>query len=822
MSTNNNKKNNNSKKVVTSTTSTSTSSSEGYQRGSNVEFRSLHKERQQQLKRKEREVEQQSEGLDIDQTDKRISKVKKLEKAAQIVSSRIKEKGTRSRFDVDDQDNILLDDKQLLRTKKSDRYQNPDTLKKKRELKKKEKMSAADHNKGDSDDKKKDDLTDEQDAEADKLIPFLPKTVKSFSTRLYSSDIYAGMVLLGAFEMVTDSFIVVSLPFGIRGYVKFNEISDEFTKWSNSVMKDNIKYKSNFQKTDSILERIKTMFIKGHLLKVAVMGISDMKKKGLLCTLRPEVINKESNIGNFTEGMNIYGSVQSVQDKGYIISFGSGFEHKGFLKFEDTKFYWPTTTSNVDASTATETTLSVGQPLECNILTISESPKIVSVSVSHFLVSRATTKDSTAITAQSIKAGMLVEGTISAVYDNGLQVRFLEFFAGDIHQFHVDRPLTDFQEGRTLKARIISVDHEKKRIHLSLLSHCLGLRPFPFNTLKIGDIFHKDIIVKKVDTHEILLSLPDEFSKVKGLLHNTQTENNKESLKGKFNVGSELHVPCRVKHVDYLDAMVTLTTKKKEIGKTIYSYYDLQPGQILDGTIKFVRDDSIEIKITDNIFGVVPMHNLGETMILKPRERFNAGQSLRFRILKVVPEKKRLVLTLKPSLVHSTLPILSSKAACKVGEIAQGFISRIEDERIHVTFFGDVHGIVDRSQMSRTPITMISEHFQIGQVVTTKTLQVNPKGLFLTLIIDNADYQQYLNSIQNNKNQPEVKDEENEEEEEEEEESEEESEEEEKVEVKKEEPIKNNSKKTTPPPTKQQQNNNNKNTAKINTKSNYN
>ncbi|GAM20344.1 hypothetical protein SAMD00019534_035190 [Acytostelium subglobosum LB1] len=630
-----------------------------------------------------------------------------------------------------DDDNLLPDDYRLLKQKKSKMFSSGSTA------------TSAD---GDNEDNEETEgkpgqkptlkLSKKQEMDAKKMLPFIKTKLNRFAQRLMLKDFYTGMVVLGSFESISNMDLTFSLPFGAKGFVKFNEISDEFTKIQEAIMKDDKNYRSNFAKFDAISERIKAMFMVGQMIKIGVIGLTDhATSPGLHCTLRPEIVNVGSSTATFAEGMTIYGSVKSVEDKGYVISFGKDVSATGFLERSNTRYYWPVQGVSFNEQ---ECRLSVGQPVEAVITSIDESTNVFKLNASHPLLTRSTVDNSNVITMDSIKAGMMVDTKVLRVYPNGLTVTFLDYFAGDIFMLHLEKPLADYKESMNLKARVLYVDQIEKRIGLSCQSHVLGLKPYPFGHVKVGDIIKaKDTVVERVDQLEMVISLQtSDQKKIKAYMH-TQQGDDITNLKSRYQVGNTLANDCRVKHIDHVDGMLTVTTKKGELSKGLFSYFDITPAMILSGTIKIIRKDSIEVIVGPSIYGVVPLHNIGETILSDPNKKFKVGQTVKCRVLACQPQQRRLQLTLKNSLIQSTLPPFTQYDMIKRGDISHGYITNIRDNNIvFVSFYEKCFGIIQKRNLSRSPVSLIENSFRIGQVVTARVLGMNKVSLDLTLVLD--------------------------------------------------------------------------------------
>lgn len=80
------------------------------------------------------------------------------------------------------------------------------------------------------------------------------------------------------------------------------------------------------------------------------------------------------------------------------------------------------------------------------------------------------------------------------------------------------------------------------------------------------------------------------------------------------------------------------------------------------------------------------------------------------------PEEKKLILTLKKTLVGSKLPVLASYAAAKPGLVTHGVVVCAREFGCIVKFYNDVKGLVPRNELGSEPIRFPEKVFYEGQV----------------------------------------------------------------------------------------------------------
>lgn len=90
-------------------------------------------------------------------------------------------------------------------------------------------------------------------------------------------------------------------------------------------------------------------------------------------------------------------------------------------------------------------------------------------------------------------------------------------------------------------------------------------------------------------------------------------------------------------------------------------------------------------------------------------------------MLECNPAGKKLILTLKKSLVQSKLPVLSSYEDAKPGLITHGFVVCAREFGCIVKFYNDVKGLVPKNELSSEPISCPDKVFHEGQVIHVPT-----------------------------------------------------------------------------------------------------
>lgn len=86
-------------------------------------------------------------------------------------------------------------------------------------------------------------------------------------------------------------------------------------------------------------------------------------------------------------------------------------------------------------------------------------------------------------------------------------------------------------------------------------------------------------------------------------------------------------------------------------------------------------------------------------------------------MLECNPAGRKLILTLKKSLIQSKLPVLSNYKDAKAGLITHGFVVCAREFGCIVKFYNDVKGLVPKNELSSDPISSPDKVFHEGQVI---------------------------------------------------------------------------------------------------------
>ncbi|KAL4451480.1 hypothetical protein ABPG75_007142 [Micractinium tetrahymenae] len=592
----------------------------------------------------------------------------------------------------------------------------------------------------------------------------LPKFVELLKFRTLAP----GCKLWGAVIEVTPRELVVSLPHGLRGHVAYAEASDWLAEQAKKADKaaaatteeaGGRKRKAGAGAGGAALPQLTDLFTIGQLVRCTVTGLRDgsnegggaaaadgrkKKKKGskgeeeerkrrkrvdvslrlskLCAGLGPEAVR---------EGLALPACVRSVEDHGYLLSFGI----KGVSGFLPKK-----------EAAAVGRPLAPGALLEVVVAPGGVKPAgggatSATVQCAHEAVSGAVAREWEGLNIGSLLPGQLVTARVRNVLSDGLLCSFLTYFSGTVDPFHLGTDLAadwrkQFSPNQRLRARILWVDPSTKRVGLTLQRHLLGAG-LPPNFPALGQVF-EGAVVRRVDEGlGLLLELPageDALPLTPGYTHISNLADDKVEEVGKrYRLGQRLR--ARVLGFRPMDGLAALSLKPSVVDQNILSLADLRPGMPVSGTVARVEDFGLLVSVTPTIRALVPTLHATDLGTAKGLKKFKEGQKVAGRVLTVDAASKKVALTLKPSVVGSKLPPIAALQDAAPGARSHGVVTGAADFGVFVQFFGGVAGLAHISECGLAG-QKPADAFQPGQVVKCRVLGADPsrKGLKLSLV----------------------------------------------------------------------------------------
>ncbi|XP_069397610.1 protein RRP5 homolog isoform X3 [Delphinus delphis] len=482
-----------------------------------------------------------------------------------------------------------------------------------------------------------------------------------------------GMRILGCVKEVNELELVISLPNGLQGCVQVTEICDAYTEKLN----EQVAQEEPLQDLVSLPE----LFSPGMLVRCVVSSLDITKrgKKNVKLSLNPRNVNKVLSAEALKPGMLLTGTVSSLEDHGYLVDIGvSGA--RAFLPLQKAQEYIQQ--KNKGAK------LKVGHYLNCLIEEVKGNGGIVSLSVGYSEVSAAIATEEQNWTLNSLLPGLVVKAQVQKVTPFGLTLKFLSFFTGLVDFMHLDP-----KKGRTY-----------------------------FSNQPLGAVLDDVPVQGFFGNAGATFRLTDGALAYARLSH---LSNSKKVFKPETFKPGNTH-KCRIIDYSQMDELALLSLRTSVIEAQFLSYHDIKPGALVKGKVMTIKPYGMLVKVGRQIRALVPPMHLADILMKNPEKKYHVGDEVKCRVLLCDPEARKLMMTLKKTLVESKLPAITCYADAKPGLQTHGFILRVKDYGCIVKFYNDVQGLVPRHELGAEYIPDPESVFYTGQVVKVAVLNCEP------------------------------------------------------------------------------------------------
>nr|XP_020644591.1 protein RRP5 homolog isoform X2 [Pogona vitticeps] len=528
---------------------------------------------------------------------------------------------------------------------------------------------------------------------------------------LTTESLTEGMLLLGCVKESHQLELVIGLPNGLTGFLQATRICDAYNKMLNTQVT-----------TDEYMEELNSLsdlFSPGMLVRCAVASLekTTAEHPSIQLTINPKEINKALNIKALRPGMVLSGCISSVEDHGYIIDIGIPAA-KAFLPRQKAQGYLQSTSKGAE--------LKIGQYLNCLIEEVKNGGRIVRMSINQSEVAAAIATEEQNWSLSNLLPGLVVKAWVQEVKSSGISLSFLSSFTGIVDFMHMGFPKgRNYSPGQMVKACILSNNPTSKEIRLSLRPVFLqpGTQLSQLSSDRIGMIVPNSTLKTFLKKTGAIFMLDDGSLAYAHLKHLSDSP---RSFKMELFKPESKH-KCRIIDYSPMDDVAMVSLKQRIINAPFLRYHDILPGQVLEGTILTLKPFGMQVKVTEHIKGLVPCLHLADVPLKQPEKKYSVGAAVKCRVLVSNPEERKLILTLKRTLVSSKLPVLASYEDAKPGLITHGFVVCAREFGCIVKFYNDIKGLVPKSELGVPPLTAPQEAFYEGQVVKVVILKCEPE-----------------------------------------------------------------------------------------------
>ncbi|RPD57053.1 U3 snoRNP-associated protein Rrp5 [Lentinus tigrinus ALCF2SS1-6] len=569
--------------------------------------------------------------------------------------------------------------------------------------------------------------------------------------------VVVGMKILGQVVAVEPLALIVSLPNQLYGHIPITQVSTQLTHVLESI-EDAEMDSSDEEDSEGSQSRVPDLseifhpgqYVRAMVTAVHASGARDVTGLGrardevqkasrrVEMSLIPEKVNEGVAKTDLRTGFTLSAAVKSVEDHGYILDLGIP-DVSGFLSFKDAQ----------KGPFKSDKKLHVGRLLDVAVSKMSGNGRTCTVSVDTKSVASALLTEVSSVT--SIVPGSLVQCLVTAVQPDGLILQVLGYFDGTIDQFHLvsGDPETHYKVGQKVNARVLYDINPSTppRFALSLADHVVKFttrsaksdetdtdlrEAYPVGTLL------EAVKVTRVESERGLIV--ELGAGVEGFVHISQVSDEHvptlSSSSGAWKLGT-VH-RARVTGYYPLDGILQLSLRPSVLAQKFLQVADVQVGEIIKGTVKKLTDSALFVSISGNVDGVIWPNHYADITLKHPQKRFKPGGSIKCRVLVVDPDRKRIVLTAKKTLVESNLPIISQFSDAQVGLVTHAVVFKVSEKSLQVEFYNNLKAFVPAREASETALTSLSSSFSVGKPMQVRIIAVDPETSRITASIRQA------------------------------------------------------------------------------------
>ena len=355
-----------------------------------------------------------------------------------------------------------------------------------------------------------------------------------------------------------------------------------------------------------------------------------------------------------------------------------------------------------------------------------------------------------AATLEAIEDGKVMDGIVKNITEYGVFVDLGGvdglLHITDISWGRVKHPSELFSVGDKITVKILSFDFERERVSLGMKQ----LTPDPWTTA-----VDKYPVGSKIEGRVVSLTDYGAFIEleegVEGLIHVSEMSWTRKIRHPSQMVAVGEQVEAVVLDLKPDNRRISLGIKQtvENPWEVISQKYPV--GTIIEGKIKNITEFGLFIGIDDDIDGLVHISDISWTKRIKhPSEVYKKGDTIQAVVLDIDKANERFSLGIKQTQAD---PWETVAERYEVGKEISGEITNLTDFGVFVELEEGIEGLVHVSEISKENIKSPKEHYQNGETITAKVMNINSDerriGLSIKRLEDDDD-DKYLEEFAKN------------------------------------------------------------------------
>ncbi|BDA47226.1 probable protein RRP5 homolog [Coccomyxa sp. Obi] len=413
--------------------------------------------------------------------------------------------------------------------------------------------------------------------------------------------------------------------------------------------------------SDTHIEKLDKVYKVGKKVAARVIGARPMD--GLaVCSLKEAAVRAGTiSYSDITPGSIVSGTVDNIEDFGLFVKLAPGV-----------KALVPTMHMSDSGSERARAKFKEGQKVTGRVLEVDPAARRITLSLKKLLVGEKLPPF--ASWQEAAQPGARAHGFVTGMQEYGVFVSFCNGVRGlaPTQQLGLEPnqdPAKHFPIGKTVKARVVSVDEERQRLRLSFAPKTAadaavaagadplaGLQPGVIVEGRVRSITTKEVDGEAVPAH-YLVELRTGGANLGALgrldvAHLADHPAAEAALAEAIVAGSELGQLLVLERLEKAGVLrvtrkTSLLAAATQLPATIE---DVKEGTLAPGYVANVTADAVFVRFLGGLTGRAGLAQLADQFVSDPARHFTEGQSVRAAVVTVDAAKQRFTLALKQSL----------------------------------------------------------------------------------------------------------------------------------------------------------------------------
>jgi small subunit ribosomal protein S1 len=386
----------------------------------------------------------------------------------------------------------------------------------------------------------------------------------------------------------------------------------------------------------------------------------------------------------------------------------------------------------------------VGQTFEFKVLKYNR--KRSNIVLSRRVILEKAREAKRAETLATIHEGKVIAGVVKNITEYGA---FIDLggidgllHITDMSWGRIGHPSEIFSVGDEVTVKVLNLDLERERVSLGLKQ----LVPDPWTTAEekypIGSHV-KGRVVSFTDYGAFV-----ELEKgIEGLIHVSEMSWTKKVRHPSKVVSVGETVEAVVLNISAENRRISLGMKQVVPNPWDVVGEKYPVGTTIEGKIKNITDFGVFIGIDEGIDGLVHISDISWTKRIKhPSELYKKGDVVQAIVLNIDKENERFSLGIK-QLQRDPWETIPERY--EVGDKITGTITNVTDFGLFVELEEGIEGLIHVSEVSREKIKTPVGRFQVGDIVSAKVININPKERRIGLSIKQFEMEEERDLVVN-------------------------------------------------------------------------